>query len=248
MRASLVRLYPRGWRDRYGDEFEAMLEDQPTNVGSVTDVVLGAVDAHLTAHSPERRGWWLRRLPALLVIVGSMLWLATYVGFVAGASGPLAALFISFGFDLIALGLLAGACPPLRPGGWGRRIAVVPAVALLACSLAYLVLQGAQAGFVSWDVYYGLFRSPFDVAVFASQAGWAFLMLWRSPMPRPPLVALAAAPLLMIYAEQFGLPLGVAGVQVAFELMGGSWLLVGLSLWRTVDRSSVVSPGTSSAP
>ncbi len=41
MRAGLVRLYPRSWRDRYGAEFEAMLSEQATKLGNVTDVVLG---------------------------------------------------------------------------------------------------------------------------------------------------------------------------------------------------------------
>jgi predicted permease len=41
----LVRLYPRSWRDRYEDEFVALLEQHPATVGACADVVLGAAIA-----------------------------------------------------------------------------------------------------------------------------------------------------------------------------------------------------------
>jgi hypothetical protein len=43
----LVRLYPRSWRDRYEEEFVALLEESPQSVGDVFDVALGATDAWL---------------------------------------------------------------------------------------------------------------------------------------------------------------------------------------------------------
>jgi hypothetical protein len=43
----LLRLYPRAWRDRYGDEFLALLGDQRLPARSVVDVVAGALDARL---------------------------------------------------------------------------------------------------------------------------------------------------------------------------------------------------------
>lgn len=52
MRTSLVRLYPHGWRDRYGDEFEAVLERQPASFGLLIDVLLGVIGAYLAAHAP----------------------------------------------------------------------------------------------------------------------------------------------------------------------------------------------------
>jgi hypothetical protein len=45
----LVRCYPAWWRDRYGDEFAALLEGLPTRPGGLLDVLLGAVDARLQA-------------------------------------------------------------------------------------------------------------------------------------------------------------------------------------------------------
>lgn len=42
----LLRLYPARWRERYGDEFEAVLASQRASVGLVLDVLGGAIDAH----------------------------------------------------------------------------------------------------------------------------------------------------------------------------------------------------------
>jgi hypothetical protein len=43
----LLQLYPARWRDRYGEEFDAVLASQRTSVGMVLDVLGGAIDAHL---------------------------------------------------------------------------------------------------------------------------------------------------------------------------------------------------------
>jgi len=47
-RDHLLRLYPRAWRERYGEELSAHLEaERPLRVGVVADLVRGALDAHL---------------------------------------------------------------------------------------------------------------------------------------------------------------------------------------------------------
>jgi hypothetical protein len=44
----LLRLYPRAWRERYGEELAAQLEAQrPLRIGIVADLVRWALDAHL---------------------------------------------------------------------------------------------------------------------------------------------------------------------------------------------------------
>jgi hypothetical protein len=47
MARRLVRLYPRAWRDRYCEEFMALLGERPASVGDLFDVASGAVDAWL---------------------------------------------------------------------------------------------------------------------------------------------------------------------------------------------------------
>ena len=43
----LVGLYPLAWRERYGREMEALIEDDPPNLGGVASLLMGAADAHL---------------------------------------------------------------------------------------------------------------------------------------------------------------------------------------------------------
>lgn len=43
----LVRLYPRGWRDRYGDELHEFLARRGAGLGTTLDLIRGAIDAHL---------------------------------------------------------------------------------------------------------------------------------------------------------------------------------------------------------
>jgi hypothetical protein len=47
MRSFLIRCYPARWRARYGDEFEAILEERPLGPFDVADILLGALDAQL---------------------------------------------------------------------------------------------------------------------------------------------------------------------------------------------------------
>jgi hypothetical protein len=57
----LLRLYPAPWRERYGEEFGAVLASQRASLGLVFDVLGGAIDAHLhpqiqQSHSKQIKG------------------------------------------------------------------------------------------------------------------------------------------------------------------------------------------------
>jgi hypothetical protein len=45
----LVRLYPRGWRERYEAEFLAVVGEDALSVQQVIDIVAGAIDARLSS-------------------------------------------------------------------------------------------------------------------------------------------------------------------------------------------------------
>lgn len=53
--ARYVRLYPRAWRERYGDELEAVLEEDGLGLRTRLDLIRGALDAHL--HPGTRSPW-----------------------------------------------------------------------------------------------------------------------------------------------------------------------------------------------
>jgi hypothetical protein len=53
--AGLVRLYPRRWRERYGEEFETLVASQEVGPRLIFDILFGALDAHL-APQPQVAG------------------------------------------------------------------------------------------------------------------------------------------------------------------------------------------------
>jgi len=71
--ARYVRLYPRAWRERYGDELEAVLETDGLGVRSRVDLIRGAVDAHLHPARPSP-------LPVVAVVSASAFAVAHAVG------------------------------------------------------------------------------------------------------------------------------------------------------------------------
>jgi hypothetical protein len=110
----LLRLYPRRWRERYGDEFALVLRGTPPGPGVVLDVVRGAVDAHVRGMGP---GPLLR--PALLVLCAAA---AGWLNFHASDDvQPVAAALLVFGFGF-------GASRPGR--AWLYAVALFAAVPL----------------------------------------------------------------------------------------------------------------------
>ena len=86
MIALLLRLYPASWRARYGDEFAALLEEQPLGPFHVADVMLAALDAHLHLRglggaSEHRKGFAMSlRIGGYAAIAGGILWLLALAG------------------------------------------------------------------------------------------------------------------------------------------------------------------------
>ena len=58
---TLLALYPRAWRRRYGAEFAALLDEQGASPGVLLDTVLGAIDAHLDPQLADEGETLLRR-------------------------------------------------------------------------------------------------------------------------------------------------------------------------------------------
>jgi hypothetical protein len=85
----LLRLYPRAWRNRYEDEFTALLEQCPFSLSDLLDIFLGAIDARLHPHVP-RGGEMLQGGISLMVQRlrrAMLIGLCAYIGFfVAGVA------------------------------------------------------------------------------------------------------------------------------------------------------------------
>ena len=90
----LVALYPRAWRDRYEDEYLALLADTGPDPRNNLDIVRGAIDARLhpqvagspaTPVEPPSIGRW-SVIAGWTTLVGAVLWFA---GLVLIATGPM---------------------------------------------------------------------------------------------------------------------------------------------------------------
>jgi hypothetical protein len=86
IRAWLTRLYPLSWRNRYGAEFEALLEECLHSPLDVLDVIFGAFDAHLQLLNGENINWRLLNMLNKLRTTILMVF-ASYIAFIiAGMS------------------------------------------------------------------------------------------------------------------------------------------------------------------
>ncbi len=169
----LLRLYPRAWRDRYGDEFEALLDQRSLRLRDGVDIVHGALDARLHALANPRSSppapssaavllWWV----ALGVLLGlgfvvvpslgpSLLLLSMLL--IAGsvlALGPAAVWAAGIGLglwpSLILIHTIAIAAPPCQSAAGGTvsgACASVPAsYGVVAAILALIPVVGLVPG------------------------------------------------------------------------------------------------------
>lgn len=158
----LLSLYPRAWRERYEEEFLALLEARPPDVHDRIDIVRGAMDArlHPAADSggsleppvpvPYNGPWDIRRAGQLTLIGGFIylltVWLAINGSLVEDggrtyrdSSGAFITLFVSI--VLLLLGAWAVAATLPDTSRVARAAAVIAALAGLLWAAAPWMLQ-----------------------------------------------------------------------------------------------------------
>ena len=152
MRA-LVRLYPRAWRDRYEDEFLAVLEARPVGPFDTVDVALGALDAHRRAAgrrgpmSPRKEISMSTRFGGLAAVATGVLWF----GFLAIAAIPDGNALI--GVVALILGLFALAVAVVGLGAAQSR--AHPVATWIAVLVPVIGVGVALSGFVVLSAMYG---------------------------------------------------------------------------------------------
>ncbi len=246
----LVRLYPAAWRDRYGEEFEALLAERPPSLSDRLDVVRGALDARLdpqVAPAPPEPGHvppLASPFPGLLVGLGGVLWAVTWLIVGTARITPTGDLDggAAIPVFLAALLLLAagnGAALQGLPAGAQRR-AAVGLLTFTACVASFWVLP--------WELIWlpslggiGLFLvgGP-ALAVLGARAG-------RIPGWVARAVAGATAAIVVgmgaLFALTPGRDLFSPVVYIAIYVpLGVAWALVGLHLalaGRTAGTGSV---------
>lgn len=175
MRSFLIRCYPAMWRARYGDEFEAILEERALGPFDVADILLGALDAQLRlrgrgSHIAQGRGFPMSlRIGGIAAITGAtLLALAGFLGYglvPVDGSTPAVLLLTGFAVLLVALAGLSAFQARAHPRLiWG-------AFALTAVGTIVAVIGIAAVALVGDDYWAlgigGLFAALVGSALFA---------------------------------------------------------------------------------
>lgn len=250
MRNFLIRLYPAGWRARYGEEFEALLEERPLGPFDVADVVLAAIDAHIrprdsAAAGDKTRGVLMTlRIGGVAAVVGGVLWLVSLFGasMIQGPDGqPWQMLFVvALGALLVAMIGLSGDQGREQPGlVWAAVAIPILGAAISAVGMLGMTLVGDQPflfGASPWEVWVlgtiamivgsGLFALASLRVGGVSRIGAALLVVG----------AIAAIPVLFGIAS----PNGAGALGNVIALLGivafaAGWVWLGISAIRT-DR------------
>ena len=182
MKSFLIRLYPAAWRARYGDEFEAILEEQPLGPFDVADILFAALDAHLhlrgldTASNRQRGFTMSLRLGGSAAILGPLLFLAGFAAMSTDGSDdifPGGALIIA-GIAALLLALIGLSAFQARrhPRLIWAAFAIPAFGAVLSClglvAMAVLGDRPLVAGVSPWNTWIlGLFATVLGSALFA---------------------------------------------------------------------------------
>jgi hypothetical protein len=265
MIALLLRLYPARWRDRYGDEFAAILEERPLGPFDVADVLLGALDANLHlrglgAASQHGKGFAMSlRIGGYAAVVGGLLWLyvlaANAINDGAEAGAPMIGLAVVAATvaTLVALIGLSAFQSRRHPAlTWAAfAIPAVGAVVGLLGALAMAVVGDTDARIVGglslWAIStLGLSTLLIGSALFAV-ATWLTKSLSRAASALLGVGALLVIP--AIGGAMGGvLPpaLEYASLVIAIVAFPAGWTTLGVSALR-VGRGPVASMGGASA-
>jgi hypothetical protein len=216
--AGLIRLYPRTWRERYGEEMAAVLEVRTPRNADRADLLRGALDAWIHPASPSL-------VPAAAALIGGGAWT---LGAVAIVTQPVPPDWPGYLLDilwlaLLAVGLLLVAtigCA-LRFGDTGGNAA---RIAIVASVVGYIAWIAALAGIAT-----GHADGPILAAAQTLAMGGTLmvgLLLLRSG--DEPLGALVvAAPVAMLIPW--------TGTWLAF---GAAWTVIGMVLIAERARPS----------
>ena len=236
MRSLLIRCYPASWRARYGDEFEAVLDERPLGPFDVADILLGALDAHLRLRRRrstviQGRGLTMSlRIGGIAAILAApLLALAWFLGYGSVTVDPIipgVLLVAGLSLLLVALaGLTAFQARTDPHVTWAAF--VVPAIGLIVFSI------GAFATVVTGDDYWGLAMLGVLTGVVGS-ALFAIVTYRTAVLSRAGALLIGIGPVLTIVAAGTNAYALALGAIVCFLL---GWFVLGVQAIR-LDRPS----------
>lgn len=239
----LLAMYPARWRQRYGEEFRAVLESRPLGPFDFADVLIGALDARLTRF----------RFAGTAGIEGGPVMMLRIGGFGAIAGGV-----------LWFLGIAVASALGERGGAPWMFVAMVGTVGLLLALVGLSAFQAHRQAALTWAAFaipavgcvvslvgmFGMATSPSDTAFIGSLGPWEIWILGMLAMLvgsflfavatiRAGVLSRRAAQSLAITAAAiilvaFGVSNGPATILTAASMasFGGSWVALGLSALR----------------
>ena len=227
--ALLIRLYPSAWRDRYEDEFLALLEAVPWTRRVTIDVARGALDAHLHPVEPSL-------VPGLSAVVGGGLWL---LGAAQIAALPVPPDWPGYLIDSLPLAFIAVIALTIAVlGAWfredgrggvaGRRFGRLGVVLAVAGHLAWAVALAAALTGIGYGAH---------VAVASTAAGLGTMMIG---------LALAAAGdwplawLILVAPVLLMVPPWLVPSPAAWMAFGAIW--IGVGVVELFGRSQAAGP------
>jgi hypothetical protein len=250
MRRLLIRLYPADWRARYGDEFEALLEERSLGPFDVADVLLAVIDAHIRPRGSAAAGDHTRgvvmtlRIGGVAAIVGGALWLVSLFGasVIQGPDGqPWQAMFlVALAALLIAMIGLSGDQGREQPGlVWAAVAIPIVGAAISAVGMVGMAVIGDQAfllGASPWEIWVlGTLAMVIGSGLFAL-ASLRVRGLSRVGTILLAIGAVAALPLLFGLASPSGPePLGNIVAILGIVGFAAGWVWLGIGAIRT-DR------------
>lgn len=249
MNRFLVRLYPAAWRERYGEEFLALLEDRPVGPFDVADVVLGAIDARFRLGGREgstdrQHGGFLMslRIGGVAALVGAALVLAALVagtGLVEVDVEPavgMAVMTVGLVAMLIALiGLSAFQARTHPRLAWAAF--AVPALGLVASLVG--TIRMSSDGDASWSLWFGGL-----LTFFAGSVLFAIATYRTRALSRRSAGLLALGSILPFFTPLFGLVPGTESL-VIFVGLGAfalGWAALGVEAIRLDRPASAPRP------
>jgi hypothetical protein len=234
---AILRLYPRAWRERYGDEVEALLDEHPASLLDQLDLIRGALDARLhpqvpgTDVAPEQEIPMDRKLLGILAAIGGLVWIGAVASMFVlpmGSDGYRQAdlAFLGFAASYVLIGVALGLLGT-RPGSSQSRMTGLVVVVI---SIVFVVLA-----LIPWPIFViPIFGFPI-LAVIAAARGSrnGVLPLWI-------VVAFFVGAVGLFAGSTGGIEsdLGLA----LFSLLGVAALLLGVMAFTGRANAAVVSP------
>jgi hypothetical protein len=239
MRALLIRCYPARWRARYGEEFEAILEERPLGPFDVADILLGALDARLrlrgrNASLHEGRSLTMSlRIGGIAAIVGGALLAISIVlgvGLVGGGVDP----------TVIGILLLSGtiALVVALAGLSAFQARVYPVLSWAAVAITVVGTVVSVVGIVGMQLANEGFWNAFILGLLGALVGstlFAIATYRTAALSRGAALLVGAASVLTIAAGLGGERLPPALLIVTTIAFAVGWFALGVQAIR-VDR------------